>query len=369
MGTDLVIDIASTVGFGKGNDPNTGVSDNGNGYNLTKTGVGVLDLANGSTNSWSGTTTISDGNLRIRGQLSCGHLTAQSGSTLSGDGTLTASVTIESGGTITAENNSTNIMATTMNISGDVEINGSYLCELDDEDADRINVSGELDISTATLHINVLKPLVDEEAIQIIATYGSLAGTSFAIVNGLPANRALNYHYNDGSGSNHIAITPILTPYQNWANSRGLVEGVNAAPNDDPNHDGASNLEHFAFDTDPLGNGSSEGKQRLKLATDGGSEQYLTVTVPILKGTLFSGSPLIGPATFGNYEVWGDNDLIAPFDLTVVEVTPALSAGLPPLGDYDSEPGPDWQYRTFRLADPIPNHNNAFIKFSASEAP
>ncbi len=40
----------------------------------------------------------------------------------------------------------------------------------------------------------------------------------------------------------------------------------------------------------------------------------------------------------------------------------ALDTGLPALGDYDGVLGPDWEYRTFRLSDPMSTLPRAFMK-------
>jgi hypothetical protein len=47
--------------------------------------------------------------------------------------------------------------------------------------------------------------------------------------------------------------------------------------------------------------------------------------------------------------------------LGLVEVVPALSDGLPALGDYDDVAGPDYEYRTFRLDDPVDSLEKGFI--------
>ncbi len=90
---------------------------------------------------------------------------------------------------------------------------------------------------------------------------------------------------------------------------------------------------------------------------------YLTLTLPIRVGASFSGDPLISDATDGLiYSILADTDLEDPWDLEVVELVPALDTGLPALGDYDGSAGADWEYRTFRLADPFGTHRRAFMK-------
>jgi autotransporter-associated beta strand protein len=66
------------------------------GGNLNKSGPGTLTLS--ATNTFSGTTTISNGTLAVNGQLS-GATAVKNGGEITGTGTV-AAVTIESGGTI-----------------------------------------------------------------------------------------------------------------------------------------------------------------------------------------------------------------------------------------------------------------------------
>jgi len=144
---------------------------------------------------------------------------------------------------------------------------------------------------------------------------------------------------------------------------------VNDAPDDDPNNDGLPNIGHFAFDTDPLGNGGDEGKRRL-IVEDVGGTDYLTYTLPVRTGAVFSGDPPTSNEIDGIiYTILGDTDLEDPWDLSVVELVPALSAGLPALGDYDGVPGDDWEYRTFRLSASFDTLERAFMRAGVSGAP
>lgn len=162
---------------------------------------------------------------------------------------------------------------------------------------------------------------------------------------------------------------PVLNTYDTWVQARGLTKGVNDGYLDDPNNDGRPNINHFAFDTDPTGNGADECKRVIDTIDLGGMD-YLTLTLPIRKGALFNGLPLTSDPVSGLiYEILGDSDLNDPWDLQLVEVVPALDAGLPSLGDYDDTLGEDWEYRTFRHVTPLSAAERYFLKAGVRAAP
>ncbi|MEM7791492.1 MAG: DUF4457 domain-containing protein, partial [Verrucomicrobiota bacterium] len=163
------------------------------------------------------------------------------------------------------------------------------------------------------------------------------------------------------SGFDYAVAVP-STPYKEWAVLSGLSLVSNAGFNDDPNNDGILNIDHFANDTNPLGSGVNEGKFRVGVDNIDSGE-FLTVTRPVRLGTIFSGSPTLGSNTIDgvDYTVWGDDDLMLPFTLEVVEAGATLSSGLPTLRDINGDGNADWEYRTFRLSSPISARSRGFI--------
>jgi len=139
-----------------GNDSSTAYSGVLSGAgNLTKTGDGVLTLL--GNNSYSGTTTISAGTLRINGDQSAagGAVTVASGGSLAGSGMLGGATTIQSGGTLSPGNS-----PGTLTIAGDLTWNGgaNYNWQLLDARGtagstsgwDLVNVGGTLDIQATS---------------------------------------------------------------------------------------------------------------------------------------------------------------------------------------------------------------------------
>lgn len=153
-----------------------------------------------------------------------------------------------------------------------------------------------------------------------------------------------------GSGAQHE--TPRITgfgylvvaadPFPAWMAQFPSLSGANAAKLADPDHDGLTNEEEFAFDGDPS-SGVASGKVRSRAETIGG-QQALVITLPVRTGAAFSGTaPATATLDGVTYEIGGSNDL-AVFNQNVSEVVPALT-GNPAL----PEPNSGWTYRTFRL--------------------
>ncbi|MFD0895112.1 autotransporter-associated beta strand repeat-containing protein [Luteolibacter ambystomatis] len=317
---------------------------------INKLGAGTMDLTQGNT--YTGTTTVSAGTLLANNSsgsaTGTGAVTVNSAAKLGGSGTASGAVTIASGGTI-APGNSVGTLNT-----GALILTGTYACEVNGATADKIAVTGNLDLTGGTLAITSSSP----SGTLVIASYtGTLTGT-FGTVTGLPPGYALNYN----AGAKQIELVP-SDAYSSWATTAGLTGGNNGKA-DNPDGDGLNNLGEFAFNDNPL-SGVSSGKIASKIATIG-ADQVMTLTLPARSTASFSpsGTTMTATADTVTYVVEG-SDTLSTFAIAVTEVTGPdataiqASLGLPLL---DS----GWTYHTFRLTPTVASAPKGFIRAKVS---
>lgn len=163
---------------------------------LDKWGTCKVTLATDAT--YTGTTTITNGILETNPGVSLAgspEVIVQGAGILGGNGTVVGDV---SGSGTIAPGQSIG----TLNLAGDAEA-GILRIEINASSADRLNVGGNLNLAVMDLAFDQLATPV--QTAYVIASYGSRSGT-FASVAGLPAGYSLDYSYNVGGSSNHIAL-------------------------------------------------------------------------------------------------------------------------------------------------------------------
>ena len=177
---------------------------------VTKTGDGVAYIGRGAAtaNTYTGLTDVQAGSLLLGANATTidSDVSIDSGATFGGRGTANGNIVADSGSFL-----SPGLSTDVFNVGGDVDLGGTLLVEydeLDSEQIDVLNVAGDLDISTAALDFADISagpdPLTGPS--YIFATYGTLTGTEFASVTGLPANFVIDYAF----GGNNIALVNLI---------------------------------------------------------------------------------------------------------------------------------------------------------------
>lgn len=182
-----------------------------------------------------------------------------------------------------------------------------------------------------------------------------------SVYTGVPNTYTITYDATDSAGNSALQksrVVTVLSYLGAWNHDSGLTAGVNDQASDDPDGDGLTNLEEFAFNYDPL---SSVGESKFshQMITEEAAD-YFCITFPVRFGAVFTGSSAkqstIDSVT---YTVERSDDLVV-FDGEVVEVTPAQIEGLPTLSS-------GWEYRTFRVSNSITDNKKSFLRVKADE--
>ena len=213
---------------------------------LTKAGTGSQTLGGDCT--FTGSTLITGGTLAINGAYASA-ITMSAGTVLQGTPTSTAALAATAAGAVVSPGNSTGAMTFA---SANLSTGGILEIEVDDKAApacDSIHATGVLNLTGTTLNLSISR--YPAAPAYVIASYGTLTGT-FGAVNGLPSGYELVYDYNDGIGSNHIAlVSATANPYTSWLAAYPTITGADRYPDADYDQDGIANGIEFVIGSDP----------------------------------------------------------------------------------------------------------------------
>lgn len=356
--------------------------------NLVKEGTFTQTLS--AANSYTGTTTVNNGTLTLGNAAALGASSASvaGGSLNLGGQTITNAVSVGAAGTLTGSG-STGAAALAGGLtpggaagigsitlaSATVSSTSTITLQLPatgtrGTNYDAVTVSGALALDgSITVDISGLTP-APGQSFDLIDSTGSIDLTAFNVATDLvlPAlGGGLVWNTAAFAGSGVVSIVS-GDPFPAWAASKGLTgaPGFESGKGDDPDKDGRTNLDEFAFDGEPL-SGANDGKVVGKIATVG-ADPVMTLTLPVRTGATFgiAGGDQLSALIDGlYYRIEGSVDLSA-FANGVTEVTggdaAAIQAGLPGLST-------GWTYRTFRAPGTVPTVSKTFLRAKVSETP
>jgi len=227
----------TTVGVDAGSLSVSGFYQDGGSFGIRKTGTGNLILATAC--SYTGPTWVDQGTLHVNSSTTAQSAVAVSNNaTLGGTGTIGGAITVHDGGTLSPGNS-----IGTLTTGASVVLNGTLAIEIDGSTADRLHVSGNLDITKATLAITGTAT----EPEYIIASYGSRTAAAFATITGLPAGYVLDYTTNNQI---RLVAAPAPPTFGSWI-SDNHPSLADKTPAGDPDNDGMENALEYVLGGNP----------------------------------------------------------------------------------------------------------------------
>lgn len=308
-------------------------------------GSGILKL-NGWSQTVAGLTTnvTTTTNKIINASATAGALTVNNSAANAFAGVLGGPDTDENNFSLTKSGSGTLTLSGTCSYSGDTTVTeGTLSLPNDNTNNDASTVS----IATTGAILDLNFAGTDAVSALVIGGVPQAAGIYEAV-----GNPGSGTEIPQISGSGSLTVTPSGSPYDTWADSKGLTglpgSATDPAKDADPDDDGRNNLAEFAFNGDPL-SGSDNGKVFVLTEdsdADGDATEELILTVAVRSGTpVFAGTPspsanLAADAVTCTIE--GSLDL-GSFPTTVnVVPTPVTPPGLPAAGV-------GYEYRSFSL--------------------
>lgn len=204
------------------------IVDNGAEPNITsvsKTGAGKWILG-GAANTYTGTTTVSNGTLLINGNISSQAVTVSSGGQIGGSGTITNSVSVASGGGLAFVVNT--------NVAGH----------------DPLDISSTLSLS-GTTNLSILDGSNAEVGTYVLVTAaGGITGTKPTLNMPLPGGITATLDFASGNTQLVLNVSAVAAnDYDTWIGSftsPAIVE-ADQLSTADPDKDGLTNQQEYAF--------------------------------------------------------------------------------------------------------------------------
>ena len=208
---------------------------------ITKNGPNVLTLQ--ADNSYTGTTTVNAGTLRVEGvHGGSGAVTVAAGASLAGGGTMPGAVTISAGATLAPGPAGSALTV------GSASLQGSLALTCNAQGTSHLRSLGSLTLGAASALTLDVSEVPAEADFLPVARYTTLTGT-FSSVTGVPQGYDLVYNHVAGDET-LIALVRSgpADPYLAWIGGfyPGETNPAIIGPDADPDGDGLSNrLENY----------------------------------------------------------------------------------------------------------------------------
>ena len=373
----LTIGGATTAGLFQGTIQDSGFGNTSGKVALivNKSSALATQTLSGPSNSYTGTTTVTSGILLVTGAHSGGGAyTVASGATLAGTGTIgsainvsgtlspgvsgvgtftTGAVTFSNGSTLAIDINTTNANADLLVVNGGVSTGGSTV-----------------NLALTDLGANVALPIGTK--LVLVSHSGSWSTTDVLSYGGSPVadgstitlgNNTFTVAYADttyGTASLTLTVNPNSTPYQSWIDGYAtqLPNAADRLPDADPDGDGLTNLQEFAFDGNPA---EVASKGKIAFSTSDPNAPGLSVTLAVRNNAVLGAGPdnSITLTADGIVYLIQGSESLTTYDKVITEVIPASTL----------TPAPEsgWTARTFVISDSVGLPTRRFMRVGVSQ--
>ena len=204
---------------------------------MIKRGDGELILSS-AANTFTGNVSVAGGKFTVNGAIatSANPITVTATGTLGGSGTINR--TVNSPGTIAPGSGTGTLTATAATITGTLAV------EIDGSSADKLAVTGNLDITGATLDVSLLGGGFTQPS-YVIATYGgTLTGTFATITPGYSVTYSggqISIQQQTGSGFDAWAASKGVTGFDTDSDGDGIQNGIEFVIGGEPAEGAGSN--------------------------------------------------------------------------------------------------------------------------------
>ena len=348
-----------TIGTGDAGGGNfAGAISNGSAtVSLTKVGAGQITLS--GSNPYGGSTTVNNGTLLINGaNTGSGTVSVAAGATIGGTGSIAGALNVSgavspggatigtlTSGAVTFANNSTYNYQVNSSVAAsagaDLHIVNGALSLGSQVALNLANLgSGTFAAGTVFSLFNYAAGLWNSG----VLTYNSVAlaedstftfaGKTWTIDYDATTKGANVAGAQSGSYVN-ISTAAAADPFTAWIQTPAFaIPADKQGPSDDPDGDGATNLEEFAFGGNPADSSTKGLVFGIQAdSNDAGTAKEMILTIAVRNGVTFStpGNPAVSDATVDglNYAIQGSADLVN-WTATVTPVQ-LINPGLPTL--------------------------------------
>jgi autotransporter-associated beta strand protein len=223
---------------------------------------------------------------------------------------------------------------------------------------DTVVAEGELSLNEAGFADTSTITVTDDGQLELNFTGSDIvAGIVLGVDNMAPGTYNATTHPTFISGTGSLVI-PSPDPFPAWIATFSFEPGADLSKSGDPDGDGQNNLLEFALDGDPSV-GAASGKVHQQI--DG---SHFILTLPVRLGATFSGAGPLSATVIADgisYDIEGSTDLVT-FSAGVVELGTPITAGLPALNT-------GWEYRSFRISEPITSQPKSFLRAKITTLP